>query len=95
LDSEQTGRVTGSLRHTTSDVQRSQRKSVYGSQIQQNLPKKKPKGDNVINKCGQVMSSPQYEFIVNVVGVVNIVCILIIQLETKGSAEFIIGWIYS
>jgi len=41
------------------------------------------------------MSSPQYEFIVNVVGVVNIVFILVIQLETKGSAEFIIGWIYS
>ena len=41
------------------------------------------------------MSSPLYEFLVNVVGVCNIVCILVIQLETKGSAEFIVAWIYS
>ena len=40
------------------------------------------------------MSSPQYELCVNVVGICNILCIVIRQVDITETTGYIKGWIY-
>ena len=82
--------ASSSYRHSTSKAS----VNVKGSQIG-SKKKEKSKQPDIFKKWSALLSSPLYEFCVNVVGVFNILCILIIQLDTKGSEEFIEYWIYS
>ena len=40
------------------------------------------------------MSSPQYELCVNVVGICNILCIVIRQVDITETTRYISGWIF-
>ena len=42
----------------------------------------------------RLMSSPQYELCVNVVGICNILCIVIRQVDITETTGYIKGWIY-
>lgn len=42
----------------------------------------------------RVMSSPQYELCVNIVGICNILCIVIRQVDITETTGYIKGWIY-
>lgn len=40
------------------------------------------------------MDSPQYELAVNIVGVFNILCIVVKQIDVAGTTQYILGWMY-
>ena len=40
------------------------------------------------------MSTPQYELIVNIIGIFNILCIVVRQVDLSDSTNFITYWIY-
>jgi hypothetical protein len=45
-------------------------------------------------KWAKFMSSPQYELIVNILGIINIQCIVIRQVDIMETTNYISNWIY-
>ena len=45
-------------------------------------------------KWAKVMSSPQYELSVNILGIINILCIVIRQVDITETTNYISKWIY-
>lgn len=47
-----------------------------------------------MNDWSNMMSSPQYELFVNIIGIFNILCIVIRQVDFTDTTDFITTWIY-
>ena len=45
-------------------------------------------------KYAKLMGSPQYELVVNIVGIINILCIVIRQVDITETTNYISKWIY-
>jgi hypothetical protein len=48
----------------------------------------------VLTKWSDLMSSPQYELMVNIVGIFNILCVVVRQVDLTDSTNFIEYWIF-
>jgi len=52
------------------------------------------KNNQVIKKWSVIMQSPEYELFVNIIGIFNILCIVVKQVDLTDSTAFIYHWMF-
>jgi len=49
---------------------------------------------DMIESYEQILESPQYELFVNIIGIFNILCIVVREVDLNDTTNFITVWIY-